>query len=647
MQYRAEIDGLRAIAVTSVILFHANYQLFRGGYLGVDIFFVISGFLITSIIINDLQTKSFSILNFYERRARRILPALFVVVACSIPFAVYWMLPSELSRFGSSIIAVTLFVSNIFFRNHSGYFDSGIQDNPLFHTWSLAVEEQFYLLFPLSMLALWRFGRNPTFYVIIVVALISLAISEWASRFSPIMNFYFLTTRAWELLLGSICAFIVLKHPPKPNDILSFIGLSLIGFSIFYFDENTRIPSIIAILPVGGTALILLYGTKGSLIARILSFRILTGVGLISYSAYLWHQPLFAFQRIGNSVFSTDIPIQPLILLTFVLAYLTWRFVERPFRAKHQNVHTYRKPILATLAVVGFGLLFIGLSAQNPAGFLGRVSSYSIDAKTQRALDAENDIGKYMLDCLTGTIRGWGEDEDCHLGNSTKRAIDFAIVGDSFAGSIADGIGLAALGQNKRGVIIASESCPPFVGLGGDGTNKYSECEPMQDTLFNMVERSGARTVFLVGSWGIFYAPGACQLSKVDCSDMTQTTEYILSSVQKTITGLIDQGLRVYIVGSPPNPKMDAAKTLARNYATGNFGELEIERTSKNHGYWNQFLKTGDILGATFIPIIDYFCDADTCHITADGIPRFYDDYHITKTVSQNLAPYYENALGE
>ena len=222
VKYRAEIDGLRALAVLPVILFHADFELFSGGFVGVDVFFVISGYLITTIIISEMTEGKFSIINFYERRARRILPALFFVMFACIPFAWMWMLPSQMKDFSQSLIAVSLFASNILFWRESGYFDAAAEEKPLLHTWSLAVEEQYYVLFPIFLILAWRFGKNRVFWMIVVIAAISLLLSELGWRKQPAANFYLAPTRAWELFAGSIAAFIVQEQGVQKNNSLHF-----------------------------------------------------------------------------------------------------------------------------------------------------------------------------------------------------------------------------------------------------------------------------------------------------------------------------------------------------------------------------------------------------------------------------------------
>ena len=208
MHYRQEIDGLRAVAVIPVVLFHAGFEIFSGGYVGVDVFFVISGYLITSILIRELEQGEFSLVRFYERRARRILPALFFMMLVCIPFAWAWMTPSQIEDFGRSLVAVSLFASNILFWRKIDYFAPAAEENPLLHTWSLAVEEQYYMFFPLFLLLAWRFGRTRVFYMIAAIAAASLLFANGAGATMPVANFYLAPTRAWELLAGSLCAFI-------------------------------------------------------------------------------------------------------------------------------------------------------------------------------------------------------------------------------------------------------------------------------------------------------------------------------------------------------------------------------------------------------------------------------------------------------
>lgn len=340
MKYRSEIDGLRALAVVPVILFHAGFKAFSGGFVGVDVFFVISGYLITTILLNDLEAGKFSIVHFYERRARRILPALFLVMFACLPFAWFWLLPQDMKSFSQSLVAVSVFASNILFWRTSGYFDTATELKPLIHTWSLSVEEQYYVLFPLFLFFAWRLGKRWTVGILAVVALISLSLAQWGAYTKPAFTFFMLPPRAWELLIGAFVAFYYSEHNIKKHkywvsELGSLLGFVLISYATFAFSEKTPFPSLYALVPTIGAALIIVFATNKTLIGKLLSTKPFLWVGLISYSAYLWHQPLFAFARHRSLEEPSQALLAALTVSTLPLAYLTWRFVERPFRNKH------------------------------------------------------------------------------------------------------------------------------------------------------------------------------------------------------------------------------------------------------------------------------------------------------------------------
>jgi peptidoglycan/LPS O-acetylase OafA/YrhL len=287
IRYRPEIDGLRAVAVLPVILFHAGFEWFSGGYVGVDVFFVISGYLITSILLEDLATGRFSIGHFYERRARRLLPALFLVLFCTSIAGWLWMVPEQFEEYSRTLVAVVLFASNIYFWRTQDYFAPVAELNPLLHTWSLALEEQFYLGFPILLLAVWSVARHRLLLTMVALSLVSLMLAEWGWRNRPAANFFLLPTRAWELGAGSICAIILRDMRPRTSTLLPLLGLGLIAFSIFAFDADTPFPSVCALAPVAGTALVILYAGAGAPAAWLLALPPLVSLGLISYSAYL------------------------------------------------------------------------------------------------------------------------------------------------------------------------------------------------------------------------------------------------------------------------------------------------------------------------------------------------------------------------
>ena len=347
LTYRPELDGLRAIAVISVILYHAQislygYQLFKGGFIGVDIFFVISGYLITSIILKELFiSNSFSFKKFFERRARRIIPVLLAVMLFSLPFAWIFLIPSSLIDFCKSIIYSLGFSSNLYFWYSGQQYgaESGLL-KPFLHTWSLSVEEQFYILFPIIILITYKYFKNYLLQTLIFGFIISLGLAEWISINHPSFNFYVLPTRAWELLGGSILAYFEIKKGyrcknNKLNSILLIFGIFLIGYSILFFDnEYMSLPSFYTLFPVIGTSLIIWHSNKKIFVTKILSIKIFVGIGLISYSLYLWHYPIFAFAREVNYFDEYNLYKFFFTLVTFLLSIFSFYLIEKPFRDK-------------------------------------------------------------------------------------------------------------------------------------------------------------------------------------------------------------------------------------------------------------------------------------------------------------------------
>ena len=368
MKYRPEIDGLRALAVLPVILFHAGFEWFGGGFVGVDVFFVISGYLITTIIISEMAEGKFSIINFYERRARRILPALFFVMAACLPFAWLWLQPNDLKDFGQSLVAVSTFSSNILFWLESGYFETAAELKPLLHTWSLAVEEQYYILFPVFLMLTWRLGIRWVLVLLSVVFLLSLGVAEWGAYNKPSATFFLLPTRGWEILVGVFAAFYLRYNTHLKshilNQALSLIGFGMIVYSIIAFDETTPFPSSYTLIPTIGTGLLILCAVPKTFIHKLLSLKFIVGIGLISYSAYLWHQPLLAFARHKFVVDVAELHLIILCITSLLMAWFSWRFVEKPFRNKNQ---TTRKSIF-TFAITGmiiFTLIGIYIHQKN------------------------------------------------------------------------------------------------------------------------------------------------------------------------------------------------------------------------------------------------------------------------------------------
>jgi peptidoglycan/LPS O-acetylase OafA/YrhL len=394
LTYRPEIDGLRAIAVSVVILYHAQitilaHQLFKGGFIGVDIFFVISGYLITSIILKELFTTGyFSFKYFYERRVRRILPVLLFVMLVSLPFAWMYLIPSNFIDFSKSILYSLGFSSNFYFHYSGQQYgaESGLL-KPFLHTWSLSVEEQYYILFPIVLLITFKYFRNYLIYILILGFVISLGLADWGSKNHPSFNFYVLPTRGWELLAGSILAYFEVSfgHRSKNrilNLILPSVGLILIGHSILFFNDEMFHPSFYTLSPIIGVCLIIWFSNKNELITKILSTKLFVGIGLISYSLYLWHYPIFAFARIKDST-SQEYDKFEWIVLTIILSLISYIFIERPFRDKKYKFNFIIKYLLV---IILFIAIFNLISLSN-GGFPKRNGIPSVLINVEKNLD--------------------------------------------------------------------------------------------------------------------------------------------------------------------------------------------------------------------------------------------------------------------
>ncbi len=344
LRYRPEIDGLRAIAVLAVVIYHAGFtwtgeQVLKGGFIGVDIFFVISGYLISLIIFHEISTGSFTFKNFYERRARRILPVLLVVMLASLPFAWDAMLPQQFVSFHKSILSSLFFGSNFWFWHLDSYWDAPSALMPFLHSWSLSVEEQFYVIFPIFTIFCFRYFRQRIVLIVSIVALLSLLLAEYATREFPDAGFFLLPTRIWELLAGVLLAKLEFRgsaiNKTKYLFLLPYLGIVFILGATVLFHKEIKHPSLYTVFPVIGTMLLIRYAQEGDVITRILSNKLFTSIGLISYSLYLWHFPIFAFTRISGKQIN-NIESLKYVVLSFVLSIASYFLVEQVFRNKNK-----------------------------------------------------------------------------------------------------------------------------------------------------------------------------------------------------------------------------------------------------------------------------------------------------------------------
>jgi len=389
INYRPEIDTLRAISVIGVILYHAKinflgYWILPGGYYGVDIFFLISGYLITSVINRELEkTGKFSYINFYIRRARRILPALLVVILVSIPFAWIYLMPTSFIDFAKSILSSLTFVSNFYF--YITGLEYGAENGllkPLLHTWSLSVEEQFYILFPILFILGFGFFKKKLFKFMLLIAAASFIFAEFLSLNNQILNFYILPSRIWELLLGSSLFFFEkkfkLKYSNQTSNLICLSAFMIIFISFMFFYEVLANPNLKSLLPISGTILIILFSKKDAFVTKFLTNKIFVGIGLISYSLYLWHYPIFAFIRnayIPNNYFYYFF----IFVLIFIISWLSYFFIEKPFRDGKKILDKNFIKILFFIILV---LIITSIAIIKNKGFENRFpneASFSVD----------------------------------------------------------------------------------------------------------------------------------------------------------------------------------------------------------------------------------------------------------------------------
>ena len=609
--YRSDIDGLRAIAVIAVIFFHADLGL-PGGYLGVDVFFVISGYLITSIILRDVKERRFSFMGFYERRARRILPALTAVCAACILPAYLLMLPDQFEAFGWSLIGVASFVSNIVFYSGGGYFGSAAETEPLLHTWSLAVEEQFYLIFPLMILVSWRLtGRLGTLVVILAFVLISLALSHWASSVKPLANFFLTPTRVWELFAGSLCALAHERYKRVPNNTLAALGLCIVIACILSFHENTPMPSLFGLIPIAGTMLIMLFGSQTGGAGLILSSRPMVWVGLVSYSAYLIHQPLLAFLRLAVvepsafSIAATTGAVAP-------LSYLSWRYVEQPFRRPAPDGAAAR---LLVFTMSGAALMFLGLCGVAFVVGDGFASRYTDE---QRALlQFQSYPARRQLYRQQSCMLMPQEDIAVHAPDCTPVGASYAIWGDSHAAALS--VGFRAI--DPLIAQLTAGACPPILDY---RSKQNQKCAEINQNVLIRLRSANPRVIVLEANWSGYIDDPAVYGAFSDTVD--------------TLLGQVPNA-ELWIVGTMPQWKPSLPMLLVKRHNPLAYpNNLQIEpllRRRLEHSDERLSNLAASHNRVSFFSIIDLICNVSGCPaIVADGErtePLVWDSAHMTE----------------
>jgi peptidoglycan/LPS O-acetylase OafA/YrhL len=392
-EIRDDLQGIRAIAVLSVIFYHCHFGFAKGGYIGVDVFFVLSGYLIMNVISAEISKGLFSIKRFYERRARRIFPALFVMLITTIPIAWVLLSPNELEDYSRSLLSTPFFISNLVIGLNTGYFETSADIKPLIHMWSLAVEEQFYLAVPILVLFL-KAGKRKAVFWFFSVGLFSLLVAQFGSIYRPIMSFYILPTRAWELIIGVLVSFLPRERihkfvNPVALNLLAICGIGLVLFSTVGFTNRTPFPSFYALTPTVGTALLIIFSGQNIFVGKLIGNILLRFIGTISYSAYLWHQPIFAFSRFVYDSERVEFKVLG-IAVSMLLGWLSWRFVEQPFR----NIHVVRKKTFNLMVAFSVALISIigwtSISGLNSGLDFGTERNMAVALSTSESVFAGN-----------------------------------------------------------------------------------------------------------------------------------------------------------------------------------------------------------------------------------------------------------------
>ncbi|TGQ64945.1 MAG: acyltransferase [Mesorhizobium sp.] len=612
MNYRRDIDGLRAIAVLPVVLFHFGVSAIPGGFTGVDIFFVISGYLISGSLLDDLERGQFSIGRFYWRRARRILPALTFVILLAGIAAWFILLPSDLHEFSLSVIAASTFWSNIYFWKTTNYFSIDAELRPLLHTWSLSVEEQYYIFAPILMYLIYRYFSRRWLTVLLPITIGSFALAVMATWLAPTAGFYLLPTRIWELALG---AMLMLKKPPalasRPAmELIGLAGFALIGIGFAAISESDPFPGYNALLPCVGTALLIYAGhrrpgvdTPATLATRVLQFAPLVWVGLISYSLYLVHWPINSFVHY-LSLKTIGVPtILAMTVASFALAAFSWKYVEQPFRRK--GAFTAPLPIFAFSASAIALLCMAGVAGALGNGFPQRFPDFSTERV--RVGDWRNGV------CFN---EGGSRIEDWNLAGCTRTSgfdTNVLLWGDSFAAHYVSGLEANAQRIQANVIQYTYAGCPPDLTY---FSYARPACTRFNERALSVIHDANIQAVILSGRWTDYEVRG-------------------FDGLQKTIDRLHDMGVKVYVIGQSPEFVADVQKIAffaKREGAANTSWPMAMDPDINKRVL--PFAK-----GATFIDPLAYLCDAAGCSYADAGNKQFlYFDYGHFSSAGATLA---------
>ncbi|MEZ0238739.1 MAG: acyltransferase family protein [Methylophilaceae bacterium] len=619
MKQRNDIDGLRAVAVLPVVLFHYNFlKLMPGGFVGVDIFFVISGFLITRIIYDGIADGSYSIADFYYRRVRRIFPALFAMFAFCLVTAFLISFPNDAHDVGHSVLASTFFVSNILFYLTSGYFDQASEINPLLHTWSLSVEEQFYVLFPLVVFAIRKFSNKTRIRILFVMALVSFIASSLMLPADRSAVFYLVQYRAWELLLGALLA---LGAVPQTRtqwvaESLGVLGITMIAASVMLYSSATPFPGYSALLPCLGAALVIYSGTAATtLVGYLLSLKPVRFIGLVSYSFYLWHWPILVFYRYYFMHEPHGLAERgALIAVTFLISVLSWHFIEKPFRVRREKTDVPRTLRVAGSAMLAFSLFGLALGPANAQfwQYPGRVTNTM--AYVNYEVTDMMRTGQCFMSTSAGDFKRF--DKPACLALDVSKP-NYLIFGDSHAAHL--WYGLKRTYPDVNFMQATSSGCKPLIGRNTDPT-----CNKMVNYIAEgFVPKSHPDAIILSANW-----------LGSDAADL-----------QKTIDALRPHTKRIIVFGpivayDQPLPRILARSLYAQDPAVVAShripGRDEIDRALADR------LRTQDV---EYISLFRTLCPSDCVTWINRNTPLQYDYGHLTREGSVFVASLIDKRL--
>jgi len=627
-RYRSEIDGLRALAILPVVFFHYRFAWFRGGFVGVDVFFVISGFLITQLIETERKDGLFTLAGFYERRLRRIFPALFAMLAVVTVAAFVILFPVDLVRYADSLLATAAFASNFEFWREAGYFDVIAAEKPLLHLWSIAVEEQFYLLFPAVLLI---FGRSRWRVAAVwAIFVLSFGFALWGVGHAPSATFYLLPGRAWELMLGALLALGAFPAPERRwlRETLAAAGIAMIGAAVFAYTSDTPFPGAAALLPCLGTALVIQAATPtANATGRLLALPALVFIGRISYSLYLWHWPIYVFARYLD--FRNPPPGETLVLiaLSFALAASSWFFVEQPFRrAKHRVARRILFAGAASAMGVSAALALILLSHD---GFPGMLSP-----DIRKILAEQEDSEPRIDSCFGLTAADVQAGRLCRIG-APGRVPSFILWGDSHADAVLPAIDEAAAREGRSGLFAGGHSCPPLLGV----TAPNRDCRKFNDAVLALAARPEIREIILNARWAKyaegstygFEPEGRVVLSDGEAADGAGNHAVFERGLERTIRALA--GKKIVIVASVPEigwpvPAVLAREKLARTARI--FPPDEKTYLARQKFVMATFAKLERESRIAVVYPDTVLCKSGTCKVSLNGSPLYRDEHHLS-----------------